>query len=159
RRQRSSFRFERGLRPRNLFWGEVRKGGGAPLRVSIWPTLPSHQLARHDGLHHLGGAVADLEADDVAHALLERQLVGVAVVAVEEQALVNGLHGELRSPPLGHGGFLAVGAALVGEPEGAMAEAAAGVDLRGQLRDAEGNALESGEWLAEGTALLHVDHR
>jgi hypothetical protein len=27
------FRFERGLSPRNLFRGEVRKGGGAPLRV------------------------------------------------------------------------------------------------------------------------------
>ena len=28
------FRFERGLRPRNPLRGEVRKGGGAPLRVS-----------------------------------------------------------------------------------------------------------------------------
>ena len=25
-------RFERGLRPRNRSWGEVRKGGDAPLR-------------------------------------------------------------------------------------------------------------------------------
>ena len=25
--------FERGLRPRNPIWGEVRKGGEAPLRV------------------------------------------------------------------------------------------------------------------------------
>ena len=25
-------RFERGLRPRNLYRGDVRKGGGAPLR-------------------------------------------------------------------------------------------------------------------------------
>src|SRR5499426_3321010 len=88
---------------------------------SIWSTLASHQLARHDGLHHLGGAVADFEPDDVAHALLEGQLVRVAIVAVEEQALVNGLHGELGSPPLGHGGFLAVGTALIGEPEGTMA--------------------------------------
>jgi hypothetical protein len=29
------FRFERGLCPRNPSWGEVRKGGVAPLRV--WP--------------------------------------------------------------------------------------------------------------------------
>src|SRR5215472_19135310 len=27
-------RFERGLRPRNPPWGEIRKGGEAPLRVS-----------------------------------------------------------------------------------------------------------------------------
>jgi hypothetical protein len=26
-------RFERGLGPRHLSWGEVRKGGSAPLRV------------------------------------------------------------------------------------------------------------------------------
>jgi Na+/phosphate symporter len=29
------FRFERGLRPRNLSQGDVRKGGGAPLRGQI----------------------------------------------------------------------------------------------------------------------------
>jgi hypothetical protein len=29
---RGKFRFERGLCPRNVSWGEVRKGGGAPLR-------------------------------------------------------------------------------------------------------------------------------
>ncbi len=34
----SVVRSERGLRPRNLVWGEVRKGGAAPLRVETMET-------------------------------------------------------------------------------------------------------------------------
>jgi hypothetical protein len=33
--------------------------------------LAAHELAGHDELHDLGGAVADLQADDVAQTLLE----------------------------------------------------------------------------------------
>ncbi len=51
-----------------------------------------HELASDDELHHLRRAVADFQPDDVAHALLERKLVGRAVVAVEQQALVDRLH-------------------------------------------------------------------
>src|SRR5262245_5204055 len=113
-------RFERGLRPRNPGGGS--EGGRRPPSELIWSTFAAHQLAGYDGLHHLGGAVADLEADHVAHALLEGQLVRVAVVPVEEQALVDGLHRELGAPPLRHRRFLAVGPALVGQPERAIAE-------------------------------------
>src|ERR1700687_1165169 len=59
--------------------------------VSVRQALAAHQLAGHDDLHDLGRPVADLEADDVAQALLEWQLVRVNVVAVEQQALVDHL--------------------------------------------------------------------
>jgi hypothetical protein len=59
---------------------------------SVRQRFATHQLAGDDHFHDLRRAVADLEAHHVAHALLERQLVRVAVVAVEEQALVDRLH-------------------------------------------------------------------
>src|SRR5574340_783657 len=70
---------------------------GPPI-LSIRQALASHQLARDHDFHDLGGAVADLEADDVAQPLLERQLLSITVMTVQQQALVDRLHGELRHP-------------------------------------------------------------
>src|SRR6266851_2036430 len=67
--------------------------------TSVGQALPPHELPGHYHLHHFRGPVTDLEPDDVPHALLEGQLVGVSVVAVEEQALVNGIDGQPRCPP------------------------------------------------------------
>ena len=53
--------------------------------------------AGDDGLHDLGRAVADLEAEHVAQPLLHRPAV-VAAVAVHQQALMDGIVGELRAP-------------------------------------------------------------
>src|SRR5207245_2568444 len=110
--------------------------------VLVWAALAAHQLPGDDGLHHFGGAVADLEPDDIPHALLKGQLVRVAVVAVEEQALVDGLDGQLRAPPLDHGRFLRVRLALIRKPERPVTEAAAGVDVGRRLGDSERDALE-----------------
>jgi Aldo/keto reductase family len=52
---------------------------------SVRKGFAPHELAGHDQLHHLGRAVADLKADQVPQALLERQLVGVAVVPVQQR--------------------------------------------------------------------------
>src|SRR5690242_14747936 len=125
----------------------------------VGQALASHQLAGHHHLHDLRRAVADLEPDHVAHALLEGQLVGVAVVTVEQQALVDRLHGEPRTPPLGHGRLLGVGPPLVRQPHRAVAEPAARLDLGGRLRDGERHALEAREGATEGLALLHVRDR
>src|SRR5207302_2702256 len=54
--------------------------------------------------------------------------------------------------------FLRVALAVVGEPEGAIAEPAAGLDVGRGLRDREGHAFESRQRSAEGLALLHVAH-
>src|SRR5712692_4576873 len=80
---------------------------------SVGQALSSHELPGHHHLHHLGGAVTDLEPDDITHALLEGQLVRVAVVAVKEQALMNRIDGQPRRPPLGHGRFLRVALAMI----------------------------------------------
>src|SRR5690242_6171664 len=122
----------------------------------VGQALASHQLAGHHHLHDLRRAVADLEPDHVAHALLEGQLVGVAVVAVEEQALMDRLHRKARAPPLRHGRFLGVGPPLVREPERPVAEPAARLQLGGRLRDGERHALEARDGPPEGLPLLHV---
>src|SRR5919204_1661236 len=88
--------------------------GGSPA-PSVWQALPPHELARDDHFHDFRGAVADFEPDDVAHALAKRQLVRVAVMAVQQQALVNRLDRELRRPPLHHRRFFGVRLALIGQ--------------------------------------------
>src|SRR5512144_310588 len=130
--------------------------GRRPEDRLVGQALPPHQLAGDHHLHHLGGAVADLEPDDVAHPLLEWQLVGVPVVAMEQQALVDGVDGQARPPPLGHRRLLGVGPALVGEPERPVAEPAARLQMRGRLRDRERDALEPDDRVAERLPLLHV---
>ena len=55
-------------------------------------------IAGDDGFHDLGRAVADLESEHVAQPLLHRAVV-VASVAEHQQALVDGVVGELRPPP------------------------------------------------------------
>jgi hypothetical protein len=53
-----------------------------PLSRSPPPGFRADEQAGDDLLLDLGGAVADLVPEDVAEALLERQFVGPAVVAV-----------------------------------------------------------------------------
>jgi len=104
--------------------------------------------ARDDGFHDLGCAVADLETKHVPKPLLHRPAV-IAAVAVHEQTLMNGFIGEFRGPPLAHGGFRAVGRALVLEPERLKAEEPRGFDLGVEVGERMGDALEGGERLAE----------
>src|SRR4029450_10324261 len=53
----------------------------------VGQALAAQELAGHHDLHHLGGAGTELERHHVAHPPLEGQLIRVAVVAVEQQAL------------------------------------------------------------------------
>ena len=57
--------------------------------------------ARDDGLHDLGSAVTDLEAQHIAQALFHRPAV-VAAVPKAQQALVDHVVCQLGAPPLGH---------------------------------------------------------
>src|SRR5512144_658506 len=79
--------------------------------------LAAQQGPRDDELGDLGRAVTDLEPDDVAQALAERAVAGVAEVPEGQQALVDDLGGELRGPELGHGGLGAVLEVLVLAPQ------------------------------------------
>src|SRR5262249_29250341 len=74
----------------------------------VGEVLSPHQLAGDDDLLDLGGAVADLEADHVAQALLQGKVLSIAVLTVEEEAIVDAVHGDLRRPPLRHCRFFGV---------------------------------------------------
>eukprot|EP01136_Pigoraptor_vietnamica_P000419 Opistho-1_new@25714 len=111
--------------------------------------------AGDDGLHDLGRAVADLEAQHVAQALLHRPAV-VAAVAEHQQALVDGVVGQLGAPPLAHGGLGGVRRALVLEPQGLQAQQARSLDLRVEVGQRMRHALERRQRLAEGLALRDV---
>src|SRR3970282_203836 len=139
--------------------GRVVMGLSPSSSVSVRQALRFHPLAGHDVLYYLRRPVADLEADDVAQALLEWQLVRVAVVAVEQQALVDRLHREPRRPPLHHRRLLRVRLAVVREPEGAVAEPPRRLDVCRRLGDGEGDPLELRQRAPERLALLHVRHR
>src|SRR5579863_2247858 len=73
-------------------------------------------LARHEALHDLRGAVADLEPDNVAQALLMRQVEAEAEMAVQEQALMDDLDREFRRPPFASRREPSVRLVLVAQP-------------------------------------------
>src|SRR5690606_23753578 len=86
--------------------GRVRAAGGLP---------------GDDELHDLGRAVADLHAQHVPHPLLHIAAGHVAVLAVEQQALVDGVVRLQRRPPLAHRGLRSVRQDLVAQPQGVEA--------------------------------------
>ena len=67
-------------------------------------------------------AITDLEPDDVAELLFDRILVRVTIVAVQKQAVVDGVDRDLRCPPLAHGGFGRVRKSMVAQPQRLVAE-------------------------------------
>src|SRR5947208_1320089 len=70
--------------------------------VSLRRELAAQVLPGDDELHDLGGAVADLQPEHVAQSLLDGEFGAVAVLAVQQQALVDDVVGGLRGPPLAH---------------------------------------------------------
>src|SRR5712691_11296771 len=89
--------------------GRIRSGPAAAWGSSVLDRRPADALAGDDELHDAGGAVADLEAHDIAHALLVRQLFAPAIVAKGEEALVDDVEGGLGAHPLHHGRFGGMG--------------------------------------------------
>ncbi len=71
---------------------------------------------------------------------------------------MDGLHRELRPPPLHHRRFLRIWLAAVGKPERAVREQPARVDVRRRLRDGKRHAFVGGKCSPERSALLHVGH-
>src|SRR5262249_22263188 len=90
--------FERGLRPRNLSWGEVRKGGRSPppslwmhrIRCAVpYPARDSPPFLLHapDRIHDIGIEVRGLLREDHPH----RLVVGNAILvdALAHQGVVD----------------------------------------------------------------------
>src|SRR5437879_5871786 len=96
-------------------------GEWSPVRSSV-THLRADQPRRDDLFLDLRCAIADLVAEDVAEALLERELIRPGVVTVGQQA---GLDRVLRhdwSPPLAHGRLGRVWLAGLAQPERAIAQ-------------------------------------
>src|ERR1700689_485521 len=69
---------------------------------------PADLLAGIDQFLDLRGAVTDLQAHLIEIALMERQIGGVTVVSIGQQALMDDLARHLRQIPLAHRGFRGV---------------------------------------------------
>src|ERR1700679_1033897 len=72
--------------------------------------------SRHQQLHHLRSAVTDLEPDDIAHALLMRQVQAEAEMTMQQQTLMEHLHREFGRPPFTSGGEPSVRLTAILEP-------------------------------------------
>ena len=88
-------------------------------------------------LHDLRGAVADLQAHDVAQSLLMRQVERPAVMAVRQQALMDDVDGGLGAEPFAHRGLRRVRLAGVAQAQGVVAELAHRLGHRSRARRAE----------------------
>src|SRR5207253_5606610 len=73
-------------------------------------------FARDESLHDLRSAVANLEADDVAHPLLMWQIKTESEMTVEQKALMQDLRRQLGREPLGAGREPSVRFAAIFEP-------------------------------------------
>src|SRR5690606_13340400 len=72
--------------------------------------------AGNDGLHDLSRSVSDLEAQNVAQALLHDPAI-VAAVTEAQQTLMHHVIGELGPPPFGHAGLGGMRQAAILQPE------------------------------------------
>src|SRR5579872_161163 len=108
------------------------------------------------------GAFADGAELHVAVKLLRGIVLDEAVAAENLHGFVGHAHGGLAGVELGHAGLLGItnravrGGGPIGEPGGAIDQAARGGDLRGHVRELELNGLEFADGLAELFAFLGV---
>src|SRR5829696_4596734 len=138
-----------------------------PVTSAMWPERSSSIATRHEYLtsNHepldLRGALVDLEELGVAHELLDRVLLDVAVAAEDLDRVGGDLHCRIRAEALRERrverGLAAV--AVVEHPSGLPGEQAGGLDLGRHVRDEEVDALVHRDRDVEGDALLGVLHR
>src|SRR6202049_4898973 len=74
-------------------------------------------VSGNDELHDLGGAVSDLQAEDIPQALRVGHFLGVGTVPVEQQTGLNGVERQLGRPPLTHRRLSRMRQALDLEPQ------------------------------------------
>src|ERR687895_746788 len=96
-------------------------------------------LTGDDQALDLRGALVDLEQLGVAHELLDRVLLDVAVAAEHLDRVGRDLHGRVGGEALGEGRVerRAAAVAVVEHPRGLPGQEPCGLDLRGHVRDQE----------------------
>src|SRR5579872_4652171 len=97
----------------------------AAARLTLFGVLDGNSsdfFPSDDEFLDLRSAVPNLQAHYVGMALMERQVRGVAVVAVGEETLVNDLAGHLGHVPLAHRRFCGVGYPTVPQRQRVVAE-------------------------------------
>src|SRR5215211_3926192 len=118
-------------------------------------------LAGDDQALDMRGALVDLEQLGVAHELLDRILLDVAVTAEDLDGVRRDLHGRvggeaLRERRVERG---LAPEAVVEHPRSLPGEQARGLDLRRHVRDEEVDALVHGDRDVEGDTLLRIVDR
>ncbi len=106
------------------------------------PRPHGRPAAGNDGLHDIRGAITDLQPEHIPQPLLEREIAGIAGMAMHQQAAMDGLIGQQGRPPFAHGGFGRMGQALVFQPQRIHREQPRRLDLGVESRELVRNALE-----------------
>jgi septum formation protein len=134
------FRFERGLCPRNRIRGEVRKGGGAPLRVFLSGPpaliLASASPRRHEILSRLGlpFTVAPSRIAE-EHPLLPPAEAITAVALAKARAVARGLPEGRPAAVLGADTEVVLDGHLMGKPRNAADAVRILTALRGRVHE------------------------
>jgi hypothetical protein len=101
-------------------------------------------------------AVADLVPENVPEALLERKLVGPPVVAVGQQAGLDGVLGHYRCPPFAHGCLRGMRAAILAQPQSLVTQQPGRLNQSGVFGQRGRDASEGRDGAAERLAFRHV---
>src|SRR5436190_5407768 len=118
--------------------------------------VPLQELLADNHALDLGGALADQEQRRVAVEALYLVLLGVAVAAVDAEALLDALLAGLRGEQLRHPGLEVGALAGVLHPRRLAREESCCLDLGRHVGELELDRLVLGDLLAEGLALLAV---
>ena len=113
-------------------------------------------LARDDQFLNLRGSVADLQPEHVIVALMVRKIGCIAVVAVQQQALVQDFARGLRHVPFAHRRLGRMRHAAVAKVQRIVTKLAHHRQLRFRLGKRESDSLIPGDGRAERLALLDV---
>src|SRR5437660_788710 len=111
--------------------GSIRRGWAEP--HSWLDFVSSNQLAGDDDALQFVGALADDEERGIAVEALDRELLGIAVAAVDAHRLQADIDGGLGGEQLGHSGLHVAALALVVGVGGLFDEETRGLDLGGHV--------------------------
>src|SRR5205085_14590 len=121
--------------------------------------MPLQELAADHHALDLRGPLADQKQRRVAIEALDLVLLGVAVAAVDAQALLHAEVPRLRGEELGHPSLEVGALARILQAAGAQRQQPRGLDLRRHVGELELDRLVFGDRLAERFSLLGVAQR
>ena len=117
---------------------------------------PRQQAVGDDPHLDFGGTLENLGQPRIAPVALEREILGIAVAAVDLQRLAGDALGHFGGKQLRHRGFLVTSAVRIYFISDEVRQLSRRLDLGRHLRDFEPNRLEITDRMTEGDATLRI---